>query len=430
MRQDTIERKKATRAFKAMREEGWWIGKVVEVVDKGKRAFDTLNHEVGRMLVEAIMYMEREELSGPDYAPTSSFMRKWASQPGSVFIGDQKVRVNHPRLRKGKREMVLPVYEKLGERGAFSEELLSKVLRGLSAQRYRETVLDTAKAFGVSPGSVSNHIVDITAKKLKEFKERPLSKFKGFAMYIDTIHRGGEAFMVALGINLKGKKKVLGFWEGATENHELCEELFADLERRGLKLGSKIIFVTDGGKGVIKALRDRFSKKLLHVRCAIHKSRNIQKHLAKKYRKDAHTRLMTALKHNLYADAKKGLQDLEKWLRSINESAADSLKEALEELLTLHRLKVPGKLRKALYTTNPIESMFSVVRDCESNIKRYRGSKMMQRWLAAVLLHCEESFIRVRGHRQIAEVVSRIEREQVAKVTPIRPQQQALRIAA
>ena len=225
--------------------------------------------------------------------------------------------------------------------------------------------------------------------------------------------------MVALGVSLKGKKKVLGFWQGSSENHELCEELLADLEKRGLRLSSRVLFVTDGGKGVIKALRDRYAKKLLHVRCAIHKSRNIQRILAKKYRKEAHKRFMDALKHNLYIDAKRGLQDLEKWLRGINESAADSLKEAFDELLTLHRLKVPGKLRKVLYTTNPIESMFSGVRDCEGNIRRYRGSKMMQRWLAAILLECEEGFRKVRSFRSIPDVIAEIERQREAKKQPL-----------
>ena len=162
----------------------------------------------------------------------------------------------------------------------------------------------------------------------------------------------------------------LVFWQGATENHEICEELLGDLERRGLLLSKKIIWVTDGGKGIIKALKDRFGKKLIHQRCTIHKDRNIQKHLAKKYRKEAHLRFKTALEQNSYDDARQMLLEMEKWLRDINESAADSLLEAMEEILTLHRLKVPALLRKTLHSTNPIESMFSMVRDTESNVKR------------------------------------------------------------
>ena len=191
--------------------------------------------------------------------------------------------------------------------------------------------------------------------------------------------------MVALGVDLEGKKLPLGFWEGATENHEICEELLEGLERRGLKLSKRVLWVTDGGGGIIKALKDRYGKKLIHQRCTLHKDRNIQRHLPKRYRKQAHHLFATALEQNSYKDAKKMLQEFERWLRDINESAADSLVESLEEVLMLHKLKVPALLRKSLHSTNPIESMFSMVRSCERNIKRYRSSKMRQRWLAAVL---------------------------------------------
>jgi putative transposase len=181
------------------------------------------------------------------------------------------------------------------------------------------------------------------------------------------------------------------------------------MERRGLTLTRKIIWVTDGGKGIIKMLKDRFGKKLIHQRCTIHKDRNIQRHLAKRYRKEAHNRFRTALEQNSYEDARQMLLDFETWLRRINESAADSLMEAIEELLTLHRLKIPALLRQTLHSTNPIESMFSTVRDCEGNIKRYRDSRMMQRWLASVLLHCEKGFRRIKGFASIPDVVRQIE---------------------
>ena len=119
---------------------------------------------------------------------------------------------------------------------------------------------------------------------------------------------------------------------------------------------------------------------------------------------------LTALEQNSYEDARQILLDFEKWLRSINESAADSLKEAMAEILTLHKLKISALLRKTLSSTNPIENMFSSVRDCENNIKRYRGSAMSQRWLAAVLLHCEKGFRRIKGYADIADLIASIDR--------------------
>jgi transposase-like protein len=409
MKVNTKNRKNARRGFEQIFGRQALIDRMYQIVSQGKHGLDAFLLELGRMMAETIMYIDREEVAGPDYHPKDSRIKKWASQGGSIYIADQKVKMEHPRLRGPKTEIALQSYQKLKEPGGFSEELLCKILRGISCQKYSETVIETAEAFGVSAGSVSRHIVAATAKKLQEFKERDLSEFKPFAIFIDTIHRAGAAFMVSLGIDLEGKKQVLGFWEGATENNEVCKELFSDLERRGLKLSKKIIWVTDGGGGIIKALKDKFGKKLIHQRCTIHKDRNIQRHLPKKYRTQAHRQYRTALEQTSYRDAKQMLISFEKWLRSINESAADSLLEAMEEILTLHRLEVPALLRKTLHSTNPIESMFSAVRDCEGNIKRYRGSRMSQRWLAAVCLHCEKGFNRVKGYSGIQEVVRRIE---------------------
>ncbi|MGD0664022.1 MAG: IS256 family transposase [Syntrophorhabdales bacterium] len=386
--------------------------RMVHVLQIGKKGLDSLVMELGRMLAETIMDMEREERSGPEGKPIHEGVYKWAYQKGSIYCGDQKIRVTHPRLRGPQGEIALATYETLKQRGAFSEELLSRALRGISGRRYGETVIDTASAFGVSASSVSRHFIEASARKLREFKERDLSASSVFTVFIDTVHRGKDAFMVALGIDRDGRKHALGFWQGATENHEICEELLADMEKRGLSLSKKTLFITDGGKGVIKALRERFGAKLLHQRCIIHKDRNIQRHLAKKYRKEAHRRFMGALEQNLYEDAKTMLLDFEKWLRAVNESAADSLKEALEEILTAHRLNVPLELRKTLRSTNPIENMFSTVRDCEANIKRYRGSAMSQRWLASVIFYCEQGFRRIKGYDQIAGLVEAIEREQ------------------
>jgi hypothetical protein len=146
--------------------------------------------------------------------------------------------------------------------------------------------------------------------------------------------------------------------------------------------------------------------------CSTLQDRNIQRHLAKRWRKEAHRRFRAALEQNSYADARRMLTDFEQWLRQLNESAADSLQEAFEEILTLHRLKVPALLRKTLHSTNPIESMFSMVRDCEGNLKWYRGSRMSQRWLGAVLLYCERGFKRVKGYAGIKQVMAAIDVEQ------------------
>lgn len=423
MKTSTKQRKQSANQFQQLFGADEFNLKIAQTIDWGKRSIDMLNQEVGKMLVESILLMDREAIAGPDYLPQDG-VYKWAHQQGSVFIGDQKVKVSKPRLRSMGQEIQLPSYEKLKQRGQFSEEILTKMMSGLSARRYEETVTDAANAFGVSPSSVSRHFIEATAKQLKAFLVRDLSKFEVFAMMLDTVHRGGVAFITALGIATTGQKMVLGYWEGATENSDICKELFSDLEDRGLKLSSRIIFITDGGKGIIKALKDKFGKKLLHQRCTIHKDRNIQKHVAKKYRKHVHNLFKKAMAHVKYEDALAGLEALEKELDTMNVSAARSLREAMPELLTLHRLNITGELYKSLHTTNGIENLFSSVRHREHNVKNYnpmyRGKNvkktLSQRWLVAVFLKAEENFRTVKGFKQIKSVIKHIEKLQTETV--------------
>ncbi len=234
MKQSTKRRKQTASDIQRVFGEERLARQLLTITNFGKQAFDSLHHELGRMLVESIFILERENLTGPDHAPLVPGVYKWGHQGGSVYVGDQKVRCDKPRIMGPDGEIPLPTYEKLKERGQFSDELLARLMTGMSARRYEDVVVEAAGAFGVSPSSVSRHFVEASAKKLKEFAERRLEDFKPFAIMLDTVHRGGVAFIVALGIDILGKKKVLGFWEGATENGEITIELLAKLEERGL----------------------------------------------------------------------------------------------------------------------------------------------------------------------------------------------------
>lgn len=144
--------------------------------------------EMGRMVAESMMLMEREEMAGLDYDPIDPRLQKWAHEAGSIFLGDQKVRVKRPWLRHMRYgEVQLTPYARLRAPGQFSEELMEKILSGVLAQKYGETVLQAAEAVGVSPSSVFRRLVDLTATKLKEFQDRSLADFKLFAMFLDTI---------------------------------------------------------------------------------------------------------------------------------------------------------------------------------------------------------------------------------------------------
>ncbi|MBK9038594.1 MAG: hypothetical protein IPL83_05415 [Bdellovibrionales bacterium] len=120
MKRSTRQRKQSANQIQQLLGEDNFALKVAQTIRWGKASIDSLNHEIGRMLVESILLMDRENIAGPDYAPTGDIY-KWASQRGSAFIGDQKVAVMVPRLRGTRGEVTLPSYAKLRERGQFSE---------------------------------------------------------------------------------------------------------------------------------------------------------------------------------------------------------------------------------------------------------------------------------------------------------------------
>ena len=381
-----------------------------KVIKDGKSALDATINSIGKTFVEFLMEAEREMVVGPAYHPIDSETRRWSKQAGSVFVGAGKVKVSVPRIRRSGKEVPLSVYNRLHSSKDFSEEMLAKALRGLSSSRYNETIQDIGSHFGISSSSCSRQIIQATTGKLKEFRERNLGNIEPFAIFLDGVHRGKSVFIVGVCIDKSGNKTFLGFWEGSTENSDICNMLFQDIERRGISLHPSILFVTDGGSGLCKCLRNKFGKNLLHQRCTIHKKRNIENHLPKHLRREAAARLDHALGCISYSEAKKELKKVLKWLEEVHMSAAASLEEGFEELITVQKLGVPKTLRKSLHTTNVIDSAFASVRWGERNIQRYRSGKMTQRWLAAVLIHCETRFQRVFGYREIPKVMRNIQK--------------------
>jgi putative transposase len=98
--------------------------------------------------------------------------------------------------------------------------------------------------------------------------------------------------------------------------------------------------------------------------------------------------------------------------------AADSLREGMEETLTLIRLGIRGSLKRTLESTNPCESMIEIVRRTQRNVKRWSNGEMGLRWTAAGMLEAERQFRRVIGYRELAKLAVAIERQLTPAHTP------------
>ena len=102
------------------------------------------------------------------------------------------------------------------------------------------------------------------------------------------------------------------------------------------------------------------------------------------------------------------LLDLARRLEDEYPSAAESVREGVEETLTVQGLGLSERLQRSLTTTNAAESLISRTRHVKRNVKRWRGGKMMLRWVAAGVLEAVKGFRRLKGHRDMPTLVAKL----------------------
>lgn len=215
--------------------------------------------------------------------------------------------------------------------------------------------------------------------------------------------------VTALRIDSTGKKQVLGVREGSTENEEICAELLRSLVERGLGIERARLFVVDGGKGIRKAIRAVFGVWALIHRCRVHKMRNVVEHLPESKRTWARSELRRAWTSETAAAAERKLRGLAKQLDSSHPGAAASVREGLEETLTLIELGVRGRLLETLCSTNPIENLQGLLKQVTRNVKRWRGGSLVLRWGVTGLIEAEKRFRRGKGYREFPQLLAALE---------------------
>lgn len=181
----------------------------------------------------------------------------------------------------------------------------------------------------------------------------------------------------------------------------MCRALLSNLIERGLGFEEGILVVIDGGKGLRAAVNSVFGRLAIVQRCQLHKRRNVLDHLPPHMHSFVAKKMDRAYKMRDCGAAKRSLADLTKTLDAQHPGAASSLREGLEETLTVVRLGLSPSLQRTLRSTNTIESMISIGRTTMRNVKRWRDAKMIERWTAAGLLEAEKRFYRVQGFRDV-----------------------------
>jgi putative transposase len=397
-----------------------------ELADQAREGLMALSVAVGLRVLGQLMEEEVEEIAGPKgrHDPDRRAKRH-GTERGSVTLGGRRLRFWRPRVRSAddSKEVRLATYEHFARRDPLAKVVLERLLAGVSCRRYGRTSEPVGpeveeESVSTSRSSISRSFVERTREALGELTSRRLDDVRLAVLMLDGIELKGRTNVVALGITTEGVKVPLGLWEGSSENATVATALLADLVERGLDTSQGVLCVIDGAKALSKAIRDVLGAATPVQRCQRHKERNVLEHLPERDRSTVKRRLRAAWKPADFETALGRLRELASELERTHPGAAASLREGMEETLTVTRLGVDGRLRETLSSTNPCESMISVVRRTQRNVKRWRDGEMALRWTAAGMLEAERQFRRVIGYRDLGKLAVAVEREVAAPTLP------------
>lgn len=371
-------------------------------------AIEELAVNSGLLVMDAMMRGEVEDLTGAmrSRSDTRTAVR-WGTEDGYVALCGRKVPILRPRVRsKTGGEISLSTYEQFQGDADLERDVSRRIVRQVTTRNYEGVIDDVCDGYGIEKSSVSRHWKAASSDQLRELMESRLDDLDLVALVLDGIEFQGYLLVVALGVTRSGHKRILGLSEGATENAEVCKALLENLVERGLRTDRKYLFVLDGSKALRKAVDAFFGENRELQRCTVHKERNVLSYLPKGHHGAVRLRYRAALNMTSYSEAKAALKGLVQYLRSLNDSAARSLEEAFEELLTLHRLQVPPRLRISLRSTNIIENAFSRTSELCRNVKRWRSGEMAMRWAGTMLLEAQKTMRRIKGYRLLPTLIT------------------------
>src|SRR5216683_1587365 len=311
----------------------------------------------GLACVDEVLEAERVMLCGERYAHLAERQALRAGHvASSLVLGGRRVAVQRPRARSvAGRELKLPSWQEWSARDPLEARALEQMVLGVSTRRYARSL---------------------------------------------------EPLPAAMGVDERGDKHVLGLREGATENASAVRALLADLVERGLDTNRSLLIVIDGAKALHKAVIEVFGARGLIQRCREHKKRNVTDALPERLRAAVRSAMNQAYATRNAGRARRLLDNLARRLEHQHPGAAASLREGLDETLTVMGLGLPENLERVLSSTNLIENLFSRVRVIGRRVTHWQSGTMVLRWAAAGVLEAERGFRKLAGYRAMPSLVA------------------------
>jgi len=365
--------------------------------------FQQFIEDAARRALMAAMEREVDLLCGKFYDPSGGDFRRAGSEKGRSYYNGQAHAIIRPRVRKRKadgteREADLQMYKAARSRVELNGDIMKMAEGGMSLRG-----IERLKKKGFSASTAQKVWVEESAKGVLALRDRDLSQEEFYAMMIDGVVLSRDVVVVvALGFCTDGRKIVLDFVTGRTENYEVCLDLVGRVVKRGFKCATEnLLAVLDGADALSKAIRAYFPTAKIQ-RCWVHKERNLHSYLSLKYHGECSGLINRIRKAEGDEDGKAEYAALEEFLGKRNQAALQSLREGGDELLTFHCLNVPATLNLTFLSTNIIENVMLNFRRHTDRVTKWDAkTNQADRWAASALLLAEEGFRRIRNHRDL-----------------------------
>ena len=266
------------------------------------------------------------------------------------------INLDIPRDRNAEFEpQIIPKYQR--EITGIEGQILSLYAKGMSSRDIEEH-LNNLYGIDVSPSMISK-ITDKIIPEIREWQSRQLEDVYP-VVFMDAIHYSvrkegivvKKAVYLAIGIDREGRKEVMGFWIGENESSKYWLNILNELKNRGVQ--DILIMSVDNLKGFSEAISSVFSRTEIQ-KCIVHQIRNSIRHISYKDVREFASELKEMYNAPTLEQAENRLEALEeKWGKKYM-AVINSWRSNWNELTTY--FKYDTKIRKLIYTTNPIESL-------------------------------------------------------------------------
>ncbi|WP_174480483.1 IS256 family transposase [Spiroplasma endosymbiont of Danaus chrysippus] len=305
---------------------------------------------------------ERNQRSNNDSVRNGTTSKKLITQQG-------KIEIDVPRHRNSNFEPVI-ITKRQRRFDGFDQQVLSLYAKGMTLSDIRMQLQELYHGADISE-SVISQITDDVIDDVKAWQNRPLDSVYPI-IYFDCIvvkvrqdkRIINKSVYIALGVDLEGKKDVLGLWISENEGAKFWLNNFTEMKNRGLN--DILIACSDNLTGMSEAIQSVYPK-TEHQLCIVHQIRNSLKYVSYKHRKSLVIDLKPIYTACSEEQAMQALESFEsKWNKQYPQIAKSWYKN-WENLMVF--ISYPAEIKRVIYTTNAIESVNSQLRKVIRNKK-------------------------------------------------------------